>query len=161
MTISAKGCCVFIFLLGFTLGLTPNGRAQQSFPEQDISGKGAVLCSWLIWIDLRNEIDLCYPTEFRQVRANLSEAIDVANDFIVANSPTPVKKAELEAFIEKRLAKTRADLAAGKQTVIDCKNKNTRTHWLEPMSKQSHEDFRRQVDDFLSVRRKPLMNPCL
>jgi hypothetical protein len=131
-------------------------------PEFDSSGKGAVLCAWEIFVGVRNAIDLCFPGEFQALRADLSEAIDATNKFIVANSPGQVTKAGLEASITNRADRDRATLARFSGPASESLYCRTaRNDFIEPMATGSREDFRRGLADFLSVPRKPVMNPCL
>jgi len=149
---------IFCFSL---ISMATNLAAQvtsSSQPEFDSSGKGAVLCTWFIIVDVRNAIDACFPSEFGDLRVNLTGAIDKTNDFIVANSPTPVTKEELNQVIAKRLAEASAQVAMG-GSATGCKSR--RDQFIEPMARQSRDDFHRWLADFLSVPRKPLMNPCL
>jgi hypothetical protein len=127
--------------------------------EEDRSGKGAVLCAWLFLIDIRNTIDICTPGRFGDSRGDVSWAIDAVNDFIVANNPTPVTRASLDEFIAKRLARARADVAAGDRATVNCENASTARSG--PLFGESREEFRRNINDFLSVPRKPVMRPCL
>src|SRR5271167_419646 len=74
----------------------------------DHSGHGAVLCAWRIYVDTLVALDVCQPGAHGELRQDLVEATDAIADFIVANSLTPVKKAELAAYIAKRRAETQA-----------------------------------------------------
>jgi hypothetical protein len=122
-------------------------------------GKGAVLCTWLILIDTRAEMDICTPGKSSSFREDLSWAIDATNEFIFANSPTPITKGMLEEVISRRLSDVRAKMAAGEPTIVDCQL--TRRENVDSLETQSREDFRSRIADFLSVPRKPLMYPCL
>src|SRR6185369_1442516 len=93
---------------GFVLVATP--AAGQ---EVDMSGKGAVLCFWHIFQQVRNAIDACTPGEFHALHSDMSWAIDATNDFIVANSPQPVTKAELEAEVARQAERDRIRFAGG------------------------------------------------
>jgi len=135
--------------------------SSPSPPEVDTSGKGAVLCTWLIMVEVRNAIDLCFPGEYQTLRRQLSEALDATNDFIVTNSPTPTTKAELEAAIAERAKKSRDELANRRGAIADTQYCRTHKDLLVPMTAQSDEEAKRWLADFLSVPRKPLMNPCL
>lgn len=153
----ARRVSICMLALGISLGIARDAASQP--PEFDHSGKGAVLCTWLMMVEMRITIDLCYPSEFGDLRANLTEGIDTTNDFIVANSPTPVTKHDLNQNIARRLANERAQLAGGSPSPAECRKR--REQFIEPMARQSRDEFHRWLSDFLSIPRKPLMNPCL
>jgi hypothetical protein len=143
------------------------GHASPSVGQQfDHSGKGAVLCDWEIAIGVRNAIDVCFPEEFAELRAELSITINAINEFIVANNPSPITKAELEARVAQRLAKSRSAAAADPRPVSESLHcQYMRRSFILPMDenlkKTSPDERRRALADFLSVPRVPVMNPCL
>jgi hypothetical protein len=63
----------------------------------DRSGHGAVRCSWQIFIEMRQGLNICAPGQTSPVRAELDRSIVATNAFIVRNSPTSVTLAEVEA----------------------------------------------------------------
>ncbi|HYD06061.1 MAG TPA: hypothetical protein VEC60_10055 [Reyranella sp.] len=139
-----------IACIGFVLTATP-AVAQ----EIDTTGKGAVLCAWQIFQTVRNVIDACAPGEFQALRSDMSWAIDATNDFIAANSPQPVTKAELEAVVARDAERDRARFTSASCPTL-------REQWIESWSSVTMgEPFRRGVADMLSVPRKPVMNPCV
>ena len=70
------------------------------------------------------------------------------------NTSPLITKASLESSIANRLA-------VFKEHPEHARCKGSRSGFLNILAKQSHEEFKRWVDDFLSVPCKPLMNPCL
>jgi hypothetical protein len=147
-------------LFAASVGTVSAQSPPERLPEFDTSGKGAVLCTWSIMVEMRNGIDLCFPGEYPSMRRQLSEGIDATNDFIVANSPAPTTKAQLEAAIVDRAKKERDRLAGQPGPIAETQHCQTlRKDWLA--KSQSDEEFKRWLADFLSVPRKPLMNPCL
>jgi hypothetical protein len=152
-----------IVIIGSAIALAPAGKGQQpgEHVEIDSSGHGAVLCTWEIYVTVRNAIDLCFPSEFRALRSDVSEGIEAMNRFIVANSPTPVTLATLDRAIAERMARDRRYLPAGEKAADIRYCKNMRQEFLEPFAKQSHDEFQRSMADLLSVPRIPVLNPCL
>ncbi len=122
----------------------------------DTSRHGAVLCSWEMMVGLKAAADICFPQEFTEVSELLGEAIAAYDTFIVANSLTPVTKADLEARAEERARR----LKAGGQACL-----NMRRDLLEPFAERlktrSRAEVMRSVAEALSVPRPPVMNPCL
>src|SRR5258708_16467804 len=62
----------------------------------DVSGHGAVLCAWEIYNALAAAIEICPEYRSEPLKADLADAIDRINNFIVANSLSPVTKTELK-----------------------------------------------------------------
>jgi hypothetical protein len=115
-----------------------------------VSGHGAVLCVWGIYIELAAALERCPEYRDEPLKADLADAIDRINDFIVVNSLSPVTKAELEKIAASRkedlLRICRPDGAAG---------------MLKLFKSMPHDKFISSVADLLSVPRPPVGNPCL
>jgi len=116
----------------------------------DVSGHGAVLCRWEIYVAMAAALEICPEFRNEPLKADLTNAIDRINDFIVANSLFPVSKADLE----KRAASRREDAS-----------RLCRSDGLAGMIKSaglvSHDKLMSSVADLLSVPRPPVMSPCL
>ncbi len=126
----------------------------------DRSGK-AVWCYWEIAVAVKIAADLCYPGEFAALSRMLGEHLDAANDFIVANSLRPVKKADLERKIaERRLTAAAGIKAAGMPPALNRACQSRREEDLLPLNAEL-EKYRREFSDALAVPRPPAENPCL
>jgi len=116
----------------------------------DVSGHGAVMCSWEIYVGVAAALEICPEFRNEPLKADLANAIDRINDFIVANSLSPVSKAEVEkAAASRREAASRlcrSDDFAG---------------MIKALGSMSHDKLMSSVADLLSVPRPPVMNPCL
>jgi hypothetical protein len=117
----------------------------------DVSGHGAVLCSWGIYVALEAALEICPEYRNEPLKAELADAIDRINDFIVANSLSPVTKTELE----KRAASSRRDVSQL------CQPDSPVAGMLKSFQSMPHDKFMSSVADLLSVPRPPVMNPCL
>lgn len=122
----------------------------------DSSPHGAVLCAWEITVGIKTAIDVCFPGEFTELASLLDEEIGMLDDFIVANSLTPVTKAKLQA----RLGERRGRIEPGSN---HCRT--MRQSFIEPLvahlQSTSRAELRRQIDQTLAVPRPPVMIPCL
>ena len=123
----------------------------------DHSGHGAVLCAWRIYVDTLAALEVCQPDTHAALRQDLLQATEAIADFIVANSLTPVKKADLEAYVATRRAETRAQSnAAGKACSPEFIEQS-----LPKLEAVPHDERQAQTADMLSVPRPPVMDPCL
>ncbi len=151
---------------------TENGRKTAHFSSGvsmtskhkgvDRSGKGAVLCGWEMYVALRNMVEICSPSEESEIMKNLNYAIEKTNDFIVANSLHPVTKADLEKGIKARLIVLKEDMSMLEE--YDIRQECSSGHAAQAKKRLislSSEEFRKSVDDFLSIPRPPVMEPCL
>jgi hypothetical protein len=94
---------------------------------------------------------LALSIENDSLRADLSDAIDRVNDFVVANSPSPASKAELEQAAASR-----------RENVLKlCPANSSLGEMLKAFGSMSHDKLMSSVADLLSVPRPPVMNPCL
>jgi hypothetical protein len=126
-----------------------DGNAQTF--ANDVSGHGAVLCSWGIYVALEAALEVCPEYRDEPLKAGLNDAIDRINDFIVANSLSPVTKTELE----KRAASVTGDVSQL------CRPGGPVAAMLKSFKSMPHDKFMSSVADLLSVPRPPVMNPCL
>lgn len=153
--ITRQGDQVEIRRGGVTVIVDKNGG------ELSIDGSGpAVLCIWSLAVETQIAADLCYPNEYTQLSKILSDYVDAANNFIVANSLCPVSKAELE----KAIADRRAKVAAGieKYGVPSAQRSfcQGQGQLLSAWNKEP-EKFRQELRQGLAVPRPPASNPCL
>lgn len=134
----------------------PNGSGQ------DQSGKGAVLCGWLFYVEVKNMSEVCSPAEDSEVTKNLDYAIEKISDFIVANSLKSVIKAGLEEDIKTRFLSTKEDFSiySGEDLEEEC-SASYAVQVKKSLLSKSSEEFKKSIDDFLSIPRPPVMEPCL
>ena len=94
----------------------------------------------------------------RAVEADVDRAISQISDFIVENSLQPTSKAHLAAAIEQR-----KKIFKGSQPPGD--DRKCPTEALAPftaaLKSSSTEKRHAAVSELLSVKRPPVMNPCL
>ncbi|MGJ5029075.1 hypothetical protein ACQR1I_19710 [Bradyrhizobium sp. HKCCYLS2038] len=116
----------------------------------DTSGHGAVMCSWNIYVIVAAALEICPEFRNEPLKTDLAGAIDMINDFIVANSLSAVSKAELE----QRAASVRKDVPQL------CRSDSV-AGMIKAFGSMSHDKFTTSVADLLSVPRPPVTNPCL
>ncbi|MEJ0076978.1 MAG: hypothetical protein WDO17_16340 [Alphaproteobacteria bacterium] len=142
------------FSLSSILLLTMPAHAQApAVPEPD--PHGAVLCSWHIYLMMKNWGDTCFPSERTEFKLALSEAIEKIEAFIMASSPATQRD------IERARSKMSSDTAASRRrlgrdacTALD----KERYRYSEA---QGASAIRDDITKLLAVPRKPVMNPCL
>jgi hypothetical protein len=126
-----------------------NGNTQTF--ANDASGHGAVLCNWGIYVALEAALEICPVYRNEPLKADLADAIDRINDFIVANSLSPVTKSELE----KRAVSMTGDVSQL------CRPDGPVAEMLKSFESMPRDKRMSSVADLLSVPRPPVMNPCL
>ncbi|WP_299141627.1 hypothetical protein [uncultured Tateyamaria sp.] len=121
--------------------------AQQPIPEWD--PRGAVWCTYVITAMLGKVQETCLP-DHATAKASLADSL-----------------AKHRAFVRRNTSETKASLAAFEAQQTDLQGTSCQTleteGWLrmvediesDPMS------YRAEIDEILSVDRKPLWNPCL
>jgi hypothetical protein len=140
------------FKSGVVFTETENGGAFAS----DNSGLGAVMCGWMTHSHISNLLQSCRPDSHPKLKGAYKKAVDRINDFIVLNSLTPVTKPEIEAAAKNMFDSER------KNTPLD---KLCTSEFL-PESKEDIDDvalkkFEANIDNFLSMPRPPVAEPCL
>lgn len=122
--------------------------------EADKSGKGAVLCTWSLYLSTRNLAAACglprAPTDDA-----LDRAIAEIDDFILANSSLRPDRTALERF--KRDAAD-SELARARQSGLDNACSNDMVKFLRSLPPAKIEA---SVKELLATPREPVMNPCL
>ncbi len=140
---------------GVTIIVDKNGG------ELSVDGsRPAVLCIWGLAVETQIAADLCYPNEYAQLSKMLSDYVDAANDFIVANSLRPVSKAELEKTMAQRRAKVAAQVEKYGVPSAQRSFCQSQGQLLSVWNKEL-EKFRQELWQGLAVPRPPAMNPCL
>ncbi len=74
---------------------------------RDNSGYGAIMCSWMTMVTIKATLASCYPGQHGALAEQVEATIDELNDFIVANSLTPVTKAQMVAQTKAMFEQTR------------------------------------------------------
>jgi len=144
---------------GVAFYLERHGDKITSF-EVDTSGHGAVRCSWEIYVAVRIHIDVCSPGEDPNLEADLDDALDRINDFIAENSLVPITKSQLMDAIGQR--KQRAKIAMLRQgdQRKQCEADGPAS-LIKAMKSTPRDKWVSSLNDLLSVKRPPVMNPCL
>ncbi|MBB6251481.1 hypothetical protein [Nitrospirillum iridis] len=129
---------------------------------EDRSGHGAVLCLRMIYLGLREGLDVCRQEGDGPARAFMDEALDQLDDFVVANSLRPVTKDSLKMDEAQRLKKVQAEAARrGPEAVAKGCASGDALRMLGGVRKASLDGLRSDLAAALSVPRPPVMNPCL
>lgn len=134
---------------------------RQSGKEQltgdDESGHGAVICSWMMYVTLRGELDECPADRFVELRSDLDQGIGAIEDFIVANSVVPMGVTELRARAAAETARIRAASSARPGVCLGG-DSGAIAASFDAMGLPARLDM---VRDLLSIPRWPVLNPCL
>lgn len=146
---------------GVSFFLERHGDKITSF-ELDTSGHGAVRCSWEIYVAMRAHIEVCSPGEDANLEADLDDALDRVNDFIVENSLMPITKPQLMDAIEQR--KQQAKIAMLRQSQGDQRKQceaDGIVSFTKTMKSTPRDKWVSSLNDLLSIKRPPVMNRCL
>ncbi|MEM6622595.1 MAG: hypothetical protein AAF674_10230 [Pseudomonadota bacterium] len=158
-----------------TLGQTENGTRQRGFSlpggvtlsqtdgvgtmGMDRSGKGALLCTWEIYLMIRLALDHCQGLEMPQHAAALNAGLARMERFIVANSYGFWTEAAIAARRQRRIDRLLAAKPAGAERVDcsrgDMKDLATRLTVVPP------DQMSTELDAAMAIPRFPVMNPCL
>jgi hypothetical protein len=118
--------------------------------EEDKSGAGAVLCSWLILMSFQAQAAACSLPR-QPIDDAMDEAIVAIDEFILANSSLHPTRNMIESF--KRDWSQRA--RSGSQYCEDPELHRNRSDSEEPAR------IRERVKALLAVPREPVAEPCL
>jgi hypothetical protein len=141
--------------------LTRHGDRITSF-QTDISGHGAVLCAWEIYVTVRAHIEACSPGEDPNFEANLDYAIDQINGFVAENSLVPITKPQLMDAIEQRkLQAKRAMFGHSHEGQRKRCEADGISSIAKPLKLAPQDAWVSGLTKLLSVKRPPVMNPCL
>jgi hypothetical protein len=141
---------------GVTYFLERHGD-QISVLDGDVSGHGPVQCYWEIYVAMRVHAALCSPGEDPKLEADLDLALDRINDFIVENSLVPITKPQLMDAILKRKQRALGQSQADRRKQCDAEDAGGFTGFV----KGTMADRDKWINDLLSVKRPPVMNPCM
>jgi hypothetical protein len=128
--------------------------------DGDISGHGPVQCFWEIYVTMRVHIGACSPGEDPKLEADLDGALDRINDFIVENSLVPITKPQLTDAILKRKQRALGQSQEDRRRQCDAEDAGGFTGFVK-RTMADRDKWIASVNDLLSVKRPPAMNPCM
>lgn len=130
--------------------------------SMDNSGKGAVRCSWEIYVTAKNMSELCATTNQGEFKEKIDYALNMMNAFIVRNSLSPITENEIQAQIKEKFLtlKKQTSQIPKEQFEKECSSGFV-AHIAKEIASKSFEDLKKSIDDSLSIPRPPVMNPCL
>lgn len=135
--------------------LPPKGAISGLDDAQDTSGKGAVLCIWHMYTETEATVAACGLP-----RKPIDDAIDAGiskmDKFITKYSVPPVTQDALDANKRETSNGLLNNYVRSTRHPDFCTSPE-----IEIFRKSTPDDFRNWLDDFLSVPRKPLWDPCL
>jgi hypothetical protein len=128
--------------------------------DGDTSGHGAVRCAWEIYVAVRVHIDACSPDEDPNLEADLDDALDRVNDFIAENSLVPITKQQLVDAIEQRKQQAIGMLRRSQGDQREQCEADGAAPLVKAMKSTPRDKWVSTLNDLLSVKRPPVMNPC-
>ena len=131
--------------------------------ENDESGHGAVKCLFGTLVVVKSALDTCRHGQDADLMSQLDDALERTGDFIVANSLVPTSKEDLRAEIDKATAAAKAaqSQVSAAQVKAYCESGDgaKMVAWVESILWR--ENFKKSLDDTLSVPRPAVTNPCM
>ena len=120
-----------------------------------MTGKGAVLCVWLLYAQTQATVDVC-GLPISATDTAIRDGIGRIDRFIIRNSTEPVTQAQLRnsEAIFKNQQITRIVQPGHFHGSCDGKD-------IAPFRQGNPEQVEKSIDALLSIPREPLMNPCL
>ncbi|MBA2919943.1 hypothetical protein [Sphingomonas sp. CGMCC 1.13658] len=125
----------------------PNAQTDPKFFREDAEN-GAVLCSWMINLEMKAIGEKCHPDD-KDIDAALGDALRDIHAFIAANSST--SQAEIEAAARQRIEMAKREAIC----VGDGENMYQLLH------REGAREIRERTAKMLAVPRPPVLNPCL
>lgn len=115
----------------------------------DTTGRGAVLCIFLIHVQVLAQVEHCSPEDAPDIQEALRQSVVDIEEFIVANS-----------------SRSREEVARYRNMLADrinrrskvCENRN---EIFEMYRKRGADAIRASTRELLAVPREPKSNPCL
>ncbi|WP_372617022.1 hypothetical protein [Falsiroseomonas sp.] len=129
-----------------------------SFVEQDVSGKGAVLCAWGLTGIFSVLLDACRPDDAAEAREDTAHALRDMLAFILANDLARRPRSFWESQLETQRAQARQ--FTSEQVHRICRREQNR-QILNAYINTPSDERRRRIAELLSVPRQPVVNPCL
>lgn len=162
-----KSCTLLNLLRRLLIVISPSvflvsvGPVPAAEVQYDTSGKGAVLCTELILMEVRYMSQLC-----KWERTPADDAIDRAiNDidaFVLENSSTPVTQEQLDQQkLDYFSHREKPGDTSPIRCVADPVKFDTDMKFLWDIHQQDPAKLTAWILDLLSIPREPLLNPCL
>jgi hypothetical protein len=159
---SCLAALMILFMSQYAVGAQAAGappQQNQSFPKQDTSGKGAVLCGLYLYVEAPAAAHLCGLSN-SAADAAFDEAISRIDKFVIENAEQPVTQSQMDDFRKLHSAQLTASLPRGYGSVQKyCQSRDF--EFVRHMYEATPADIKTSIDNLLSVPREPLMNPCL
>jgi len=127
----------------------------------DVSGKGAVLCTWSILTAVQATTEVCGWKRL-PIDAAIDAAIADMDKFIIDNMTTPITQGELDE--RKRRDREGVWGAEVEQIALMCElssEADTHANFASSMRQTNPVALAMTIHDSLSLPREPVMNPCL
>lgn len=127
----------------------------------DVSGKGAVLCTWSILTAVQATTEACGWKRL-PVDAAIDAAIADMDKYIIDNMPTPITQGDLDE--QKRHDREGVWGVAADQIALMCElssETDTYANFASGMRQIDPATLATSIQDTLSIPREPVMNPCL
>lgn len=135
--------------------------AKATVLENDASGRGAVVCTWMIDASIRADLEACPSTRFAELKEDLDASLAAIDAFIVANSVAGVSMDDMRAREATQYAKVHAMVRTTPGEASKLCTEGDTGLMISFMNRMSRDQRRKAVDDLLSVSRWPVSNPCL
>jgi hypothetical protein len=123
--------------------------------ERDNSGKGAVLCSWAIFLSIQAQTAECGLAR-RPVDDAIDQAIAAIDEFILKNSSLRPTRQMLDDFKRRAAESERNNFRQRGSPKDYCDNP-----FAERFRSTNPDQLRTAVQELLAIEREPVMNPCL
>lgn len=141
----------FLLMLAIFAGATLSVTADQSRPEFDQSGKGAVICVWSIYVDIQQGIELCDLPPMAGDE-DLAPSIRRVEEFILEHTTRGVTQAMLDSHKSRTYEQSKQALSTQSDGLCET---------VKMLREKMVGNLVAATDDLLSVPREPLWNPCI
>lgn len=120
--------------------------------QTDVTGKGAVLCSWGILEAIRAAGRECFKGQDAEFQAELDDSLSRIDQFIIRNSSRPVTQAGLDIRRAQALKQLHSigNICTGDAAKM-----------YEGLRARGASQLHASTTELLSIPREPVINPCL
>jgi len=126
----------------------PTFQTEPRYAVEDAE-HGAVLCTWMIVVEMKATSEKCHASESPAIDAALADTLSDIHRFVAANSPTTVS--EIQAQATQRIAQAKTeDICSGDGEQM-----------YQAIRARGAPALRQSTARMLAVPRPPVMNPCL
>jgi hypothetical protein len=136
-------------------------ETEHGIVSVDNSGYGAVMCAWGIYSNLRNAMDICPESLDENLKKQIDIAIQRINDFIIANSLSPVTQEQLEERSRKDLKDWQNRRSKMSEEMRNKECSGDIVNIIQSLKNRPTKELQDSVDKLLSIPRPPVINPCL